>query len=156
MSDIRPFPGLRPRPELVARVASPPYDVLSSNEAREMARGNGHSFLRVVKAEIDLDAGVLPAELVGLDDISIPIEDVAIGLSLRIVQPHELPFVVVPTADDVAARVLGRAQPPQPTPAEAMGCSARSDHHDQLPFAIVAIARLATQRILLAEEPTGG
>ena len=54
MSDIRPFKGLRPRADLVQKVASPPYDVLNSAEAREMAQSNPHSFLRVVKAEIDL------------------------------------------------------------------------------------------------------
>lgn len=54
MSDIQPFPGLRPRPDLVHLVASPPYDVLNSEEAREMAKGNPHSFLHVTKAEIDL------------------------------------------------------------------------------------------------------
>ncbi len=54
MSDVRPFRGLRPRPDLVAQVASPPYDVLNSAEAREMAAGNPFSFLHVTKAEIDL------------------------------------------------------------------------------------------------------
>ena len=58
MADIRPFPGLRPRPELVEQVASPPYDVLNSDEARQMAAGNPNSFLRVVKAEVDLPAEV--------------------------------------------------------------------------------------------------
>ena len=54
MSDIRPFKGLRPRADLVQKVASPPYDVLNSAEAREMASTNPYSFLHVVKAEIDL------------------------------------------------------------------------------------------------------
>ncbi len=54
MSDIRPFRALRPRPELAARLASPPYDVLSSEEARAMAAGNELSFLHVIKPEIDL------------------------------------------------------------------------------------------------------
>ncbi len=53
MSDIRPFRGLRPRADLVAQVAAPPYDVLSSDEARAMAAGNPISFLRVSKAEVD-------------------------------------------------------------------------------------------------------
>ncbi len=56
MADIRPFPGLRPRPDLADKVASPPYDVLNSDEARAMAAANPHSFLHVVKAEIDLPA----------------------------------------------------------------------------------------------------
>ncbi len=58
MSDIRPFRALRPRPELAARLASPPYDVLSSEEARAMAAGNELSFLHVVKPEIDLPPDV--------------------------------------------------------------------------------------------------
>jgi uncharacterized protein (DUF1015 family) len=58
VSDIRPFRGLRPRADLVDKVASPPYDVLSSQEAREMAAGNPYCFLRVSKAEIDLPPDV--------------------------------------------------------------------------------------------------
>jgi uncharacterized protein (DUF1015 family) len=54
LSDIRPFRGLRPRADLVEKVASPPYDVLNSAEARQLAAGNPHSFLHVNKAEIDL------------------------------------------------------------------------------------------------------
>jgi uncharacterized protein (DUF1015 family) len=55
MAHIHPFKGLRPARELVSKVASPPYDVLSSQEAREMAAQNDLSFLHVVKPEIDLD-----------------------------------------------------------------------------------------------------
>ncbi len=58
MSDARPFKGLRPRKELVERVASPPYDVMNETEARQMAEGNPHSFLHVVRAEIDFPVGV--------------------------------------------------------------------------------------------------
>ncbi|MEZ4650854.1 MAG: DUF1015 family protein [Candidatus Eisenbacteria bacterium] len=54
MARIRPFRALRPYPELAAKVASPPYDVLSSEEARVMADGNPVSFLHVNKPEIDL------------------------------------------------------------------------------------------------------
>ncbi len=54
MADIRPFRALRPRPDLVDRVASPPYDVISSDEARALAAGNEISFLHVNKPEIDL------------------------------------------------------------------------------------------------------
>ncbi len=56
MSVIRPFKGLRPRPEYAAQVASPPYDVLSSDEARKLVKGNPNSFLRVNKPEVDFDA----------------------------------------------------------------------------------------------------
>jgi uncharacterized protein (DUF1015 family) len=54
MITIKPFRGLRPNEEKAAQVASPPYDVLSSREAREMAQENPISFLHVNKPEIDL------------------------------------------------------------------------------------------------------
>ncbi len=54
MIDLRPFKGLRPKKEHAVKVASPPYDVLNSKEARELVKGNEHSFLHVVKPEIDL------------------------------------------------------------------------------------------------------
>ncbi len=60
MADVKPFRGFRPRPDLAARIASPPYDVISSDEARDLARGNPHSFLHVAKPEIDLDPAVSP------------------------------------------------------------------------------------------------
>jgi uncharacterized protein (DUF1015 family) len=58
VSAIKPFRGLRPVPDKASAVASPPYDVLSSEEARQMAKDNPISFLRVVKPEIDLDPGI--------------------------------------------------------------------------------------------------
>lgn len=54
MSLIRPFAGLRPRPESAAAVLAPPYDVLNSAEARQRAQGRPWSFLHISKAEIDL------------------------------------------------------------------------------------------------------
>ncbi|MDX2145422.1 MAG: DUF1015 family protein [Rhodospirillaceae bacterium] len=51
---VRPFRGLRPKPEFAAGVAAPPYDVLSSAEARVKAAGKPHSFLHISKPEIDL------------------------------------------------------------------------------------------------------
>ncbi|MEO0471377.1 MAG: DUF1015 family protein [Bacteroidota bacterium] len=54
MANIRLFKGWRPLPEKVARVASRPYDVLNSAEARLEAADNPDSFLHVVKPEIDL------------------------------------------------------------------------------------------------------
>ena len=54
MAIIKPFKALRPKPELVRQVASRPYDVLNSEEAREEAKNNPHSFLHVTKSEIDL------------------------------------------------------------------------------------------------------
>ncbi|HLT80354.1 MAG TPA: DUF1015 family protein [Cyclobacteriaceae bacterium] len=51
---IKPFKGYRPKAELAKAVASRPYDVLDSDEAREEAKGNPYSFLNVVKPEITL------------------------------------------------------------------------------------------------------
>lgn len=58
MAIVKPFKGLRPEKEYAEKVASPPYDVLNSKEAREMASGNPYSFLHVVKPEIDLDPDI--------------------------------------------------------------------------------------------------
>src|SRR5215510_12217467 len=58
MAIIKPFKALRPKPELVKEVASRPYDVLSSEEAREEAKNNPYSFLHVTKSEIDLPANI--------------------------------------------------------------------------------------------------
>ncbi len=55
---IRPFTALRPRTEHAAVVAAPPYDVLSSEEARVRAAGKPYSFLHISKAEIDLPPDV--------------------------------------------------------------------------------------------------
>lgn len=54
MAEIKPFRALRPKPELAEQVASRPYDVLNSEEARLEAKDNPVSFLHVTKAEIDL------------------------------------------------------------------------------------------------------
>ena len=54
MATIKPFAALRPKPELAARICELPYDVMSSEEAREIAAGNPLSFLHVSKPEIDL------------------------------------------------------------------------------------------------------
>jgi len=57
---IQPFRALRPVPERAADVLAPPYDVLSSAEARERAKGKPWSFLHISKPEIDLDPGINP------------------------------------------------------------------------------------------------
>ena len=54
---IKAFQGLRPRPEVVAEVASLPYDVVSTEEARALTKNNPRSFLHVVRAEVDLPEG---------------------------------------------------------------------------------------------------
>jgi len=60
MSLIRPFAGLRPAPSRAVEVAAPPYDVLSSEEARARAKDKPWSFLHISKPEIDLPAGTDP------------------------------------------------------------------------------------------------
>jgi len=54
MSLVRPFRGLRPGRQFAEKIASPPYDVLDSDEARHIVKDNPLSFLRVVKPEVDL------------------------------------------------------------------------------------------------------
>jgi uncharacterized protein (DUF1015 family) len=58
MSMLKPFRAHRPRPELAAQVAAVPYDVVNTQEAAELAKGNPHSFLHVGRPEIDLPAGI--------------------------------------------------------------------------------------------------
>jgi len=60
MSLIKPFRGLRPAPGRAADVAAPPYDVLSTEEARIRAAGKPWSFLHISKPEIDLPANTDP------------------------------------------------------------------------------------------------
>ena len=60
MTLIKPFRALRPAPGRAAEIFAPPYDVLSSAEARERAGGKPWSFLHVSKAEIDLPAAIDP------------------------------------------------------------------------------------------------
>ncbi|MBA4387597.1 MAG: DUF1015 domain-containing protein [Verrucomicrobia bacterium] len=54
---IKPFQALRPQAELARLVASVPYDVVDTEEARELAKGNPRSFLRIGRPEIDLSPG---------------------------------------------------------------------------------------------------
>ena len=58
MAIIRPFQAVRPHEDLADRVAALPYDVMNSDEAREMVKDNPYSFLHVDKAEIDLDPSI--------------------------------------------------------------------------------------------------
>lgn len=60
MALIAPFAGLRPRAELAAEVAAPPYDVMSTAEARAMVQGRPLSFLHISRAEVDLPEGTDP------------------------------------------------------------------------------------------------
>lgn len=58
MAIIQPFKALRPQPQLAKQVASRPYDVLNSAEAKKEAAGNPASFLHITKSEIDVPESV--------------------------------------------------------------------------------------------------
>ena len=57
MAKVKPFRGIRPPRELVTEVASRPYDVLNSEEARAEAEGNPRSLYHIIKPEIDFAPG---------------------------------------------------------------------------------------------------
>ena len=63
MSVIKPFKGYRPPVDIVEKLASRPYDVLNSEEARQECEGNPYSLLHVTKAEIDLAPGTKDSDL---------------------------------------------------------------------------------------------
>lgn len=60
MSTIHPFRSIRPNPPLAAEISCPPYDVISTAEARAMADGRPDSYLHVIRPEIDFDEAVDP------------------------------------------------------------------------------------------------
>jgi uncharacterized protein (DUF1015 family) len=60
MASLHPFRALRPTPPSAATVSSVPYDVVSVDEARQLAAGNPLSFLHVTRSEIDLPPGTDP------------------------------------------------------------------------------------------------
>ena len=66
MAQLVPFRALRPAPEAAAHVASVPYDVVNTEEARALAAGEPHSFLHVTRSEIDL-----PPETSPYDDLRL-------------------------------------------------------------------------------------
>ena len=57
MAKVKPFRGVRPPKEFVTQVASRPYDVLNSEEARNEAAGNDKSLYHIIKPEIDFEPG---------------------------------------------------------------------------------------------------
>jgi uncharacterized protein (DUF1015 family) len=57
MATVKPFRGIRPPRDLVTQVASRPYDVLNSDEARAEAEGNPRSLYHIIKPEIDFPVG---------------------------------------------------------------------------------------------------
>ena len=58
MATIKPFRGLRPPKDIAQKLASLPYDVMSSDEARKMAENNEYSLLRITRSEIDCEPGI--------------------------------------------------------------------------------------------------
>lgn len=58
MAIVKAFKAIRPIPNLASQIAALPYDVMNSEEAREMVKGNPYSFLHVDRAEIDLDPSI--------------------------------------------------------------------------------------------------
>lgn len=58
MAILKAFKGLRPPQNIVKQLASRPYDVLDSKEAREEAKGNEYSLLHIIKPEIDLPESI--------------------------------------------------------------------------------------------------
>ena len=57
---VRPFPALRPRPDVASRVASVPYDVVNRAEAKALADADPLSFMHVIRPEVDLPADTSP------------------------------------------------------------------------------------------------
>jgi len=58
MAIIRPFKGFRPTKDIASKLASLPYDVMNSQEAAEMAKGNPYSLLHITRSEIDCAEGI--------------------------------------------------------------------------------------------------
>ena len=58
MAVLKPFKAVRPKDEYASQVGALPYDVMNSEEAREMVKGKPYSFLHVDKAEVDLPQGI--------------------------------------------------------------------------------------------------
>ena len=86
---IRPFRALRPAPGRAAEVLAPPYDVLTSAEARARAKGKPWSFLHVSKAEIDLPEGTDPYSSAVYATAAENLERmVAEGVLMRDAKPH--------------------------------------------------------------------
>ncbi|MBN1984571.1 MAG: DUF1015 domain-containing protein [Chitinivibrionales bacterium] len=56
MADIKPFKGIRPKPEYAQRVAALPYDVVNVKEAKDLVKDNVYSFLKIEKGEVNFEA----------------------------------------------------------------------------------------------------
>ena len=60
MAVVKPFKGIRPSKDIAEQLACLPYDVMNTEEAREMAKGNEKSFLHITRSEIDFPEGTDP------------------------------------------------------------------------------------------------
>ena len=88
MTLIKPFRALRPASGRAAEVLAPPYDVVSTAEARELANGKPWSFLHISKPEIDLDPGTDPYDKAVYAKAAENLKRmVAEGVLIRDVQP---------------------------------------------------------------------
>lgn len=58
MATLKSFRAWRPKPEFVSQIASVPYDVIHSSEARKIAESNPHSFVKVIRPEVSLNEGI--------------------------------------------------------------------------------------------------
>ncbi len=124
---LHPFRALHPTPAHAADVASPPYDVISSAEARSMAAGRPRSFLHVVRPEIALAEGVSlydasvyeagAAALRRLVDDGVLVRDEAPGLWLYRLdrgEHHQIGFVGCASVDDYAAGAIKKHELTRP------------------------------------------
>jgi len=62
MATVKPFKGIRPKPDMAEKVVALPYDVMNRKEAAKMAQGNPYSFLHISRSEIDFPNDVSPYE----------------------------------------------------------------------------------------------
>jgi uncharacterized protein (DUF1015 family) len=85
MAIIKPFKALRPQAQLAKYVASRPYDVLTSAEAKIEAQGNPNSFLHITKSEIDLPESIdIDVTEMKLHDV-LHVSDIVAGSDIEIV-----------------------------------------------------------------------
>ena len=104
---VRPFRGLRPAPHYAAEVAAPPYDVVSTAEAVELAKGRPLSFLHISKPEIDLAPGTDPfapeVYAMGAENMTRMIGD---GILVRDEEPHYYVYRIA-MGDHVQTGIVG-------------------------------------------------
>jgi uncharacterized protein (DUF1015 family) len=87
MLRVNPFAALRPRPDRVTEVASVPYDVVNTEEARALVQGHPDSFLRVVRSEVDLPAQTDPHADVVYDQARLNFERLKDSVLVREAEP---------------------------------------------------------------------